>query len=70
MYHPRADPPRENEQRRRISRSIPLGDGVQSQRKAEIKPRRGVVANMLNAFRNGNVGFIDWLDGSGVNIEL
>jgi len=23
---------------------------------------QGVVANMLNLFRNGAVGFIDWLD--------
>jgi hypothetical protein len=27
------------------------------------KPRQGVVANTLNLFRNGAVGFIDWLDG-------
>src|SRR6266540_1189290 len=26
------------------------------------KPRQGVVANTLNLFRNGAVGFIDWLD--------
>ena len=25
-------------------------------------PRKGVVANTHNAFRNGAVGFIDWLD--------
>jgi hypothetical protein len=28
------------------------------------KPRQGVVANTLNFFRNGAVGFIDWLDVS------
>jgi hypothetical protein len=27
------------------------------------KPRQGVVANTLKLFRNGAVGFIDWLDG-------
>ncbi len=27
------------------------------------KPRQGVVANRLNLFRQGAVGFIDWLDG-------
>ena len=26
------------------------------------KPRQGVVANTLNAFGNGAVGFINWLD--------
>jgi hypothetical protein len=26
------------------------------------KPRQGVVANTLNSFRNGAVGFIYWLD--------
>ena len=26
------------------------------------KPRQGVVANTQNSFRNGAVGFIDWLD--------
>src|SRR5438046_10558852 len=26
------------------------------------KPRQGVMANTLNLFRNGAVGFIDWLD--------
>jgi hypothetical protein len=29
------------------------------------KPRQGVVANRLNSFRNGAVGFIDWLDEAG-----
>ena len=29
------------------------------------KPRQGVVANELNSFRNGAVGFIDWLDEAG-----
>ena len=28
------------------------------------KAWQGVVANKLNSFRNGAVGFIDWLDGS------
>src|SRR5206468_7663952 len=31
------------------------------------KPRQGVVANTLRLFRNGAVGFIDWLD-AGVTI--
>jgi hypothetical protein len=26
------------------------------------KPRQGVVANTLDSYRNGAVGFIDWLD--------
>jgi hypothetical protein len=26
------------------------------------KPRQGVVANTLNLFRNGAVGFIEWFD--------
>ena len=29
---------------------------------------QGVVANTLNAFRNGAVGFIDWLDALRVNL--
>ena len=29
------------------------------------KPRQGVVANTLNSFRNGAVGFIGWLDATG-----
>jgi len=29
----------------------------------ENKPRYGVVANSLDLFRNGAVGFTDWLDG-------
>jgi hypothetical protein len=33
----------------------PKGDGD--------KPQQGAVANTLNSFRNGAVGFIDWLDG-------
>ena len=32
------------------------------------KSRQGVVANILNLFRNGAVGFIDWLDGADVLI--
>jgi hypothetical protein len=28
------------------------------------KPRQGVVTNTLNSFRNGAVGFIEWLDVS------
>ena len=26
-------------------------------------PQQGVMANTLNLYRNGAVGFIDWLDG-------
>ena len=29
------------------------------------KPRQGVVASTLNLFRNGAVGFIDWLGDIG-----
>ena len=29
------------------------------------KAWQGVVANKLNSFRNGAVGFIDWLDEAG-----
>jgi hypothetical protein len=34
------------------------------------KPRQGVVANTLSAFRNGAVGFIDWLDGLGLLLVI
>jgi hypothetical protein len=30
------------------------------------KPRQGVVASTLELFRNGAVGFIDWLDDLGL----
>ena len=36
-------------------------EGVFAERK-HPKQRQGVVANTLNLFRNGAVGFIDWLD--------
>ena len=35
---------------------------VCSAQRERDKPRQGVVANMLNLFLNGGVGFIDWLD--------
>ena len=34
----------------------------------EISHGPGAVANMLNSFRNGAVGFIDWLDAFGTLI--
>ena len=36
----------------------------------EIRPRHGVVANTVRLFRNGAVGFIDWLDGQGRQLDL
>ena len=31
------------------------------------KPRQGVMVSTLSLFRNGAVGFIDWLDAFGVH---
>ena len=36
----------------------------------EIKPRQGVVANTLDLFRNGAVGFIDWLGRVDIMAQL
>ena len=35
---------------------------VRSAQRERDKPRQGVVANTLNLFRDGAVGFIDWFD--------
>src|SRR5438552_11833463 len=42
---------------------LPAGAGIGAERDRD-KPRQGVVANTLKLYRQGAVGFIDWLDHS------